>query len=131
VLYSGSSPNTVLVVDLNNDSREDIIWINTDLNTVSIRLGFADSAFVNRVIFMTSQQPGGLDVGDFNRDGYIDVATSDVGSKTICIFQSKGDGIVQYRRNYSTGACGYWVNAGDLNNVSNFHITIAAYGLNL
>jgi hypothetical protein len=75
----GNNPTPVAVGDFNGDGKLDLAVVNTGDNDVSVLLGKGDGTFQAAVDYPASpgSQPSSLAVGDFNRDGRLDMTLAD------------------------------------------------------
>jgi len=96
IAYAGFD---VAVGDFNGDGIPDIAATTTAANTVDILLGKGDGNFQAAVSYSAGQLGGGttnLAVGDFNKDGKLDVITSISGAyglgSSVSVMLGKGDG---------------------------------------
>jgi hypothetical protein len=96
IAYSGWD---VAVGDFNGDGIPDIAATTTAANTVDILLGKGDGNFQPAVSYSAGQLGGGttnVAVGDFNKDGKLDVITSVFGAyglgSSVSVLLGKGDG---------------------------------------
>jgi len=110
--------------DLNGDGLLDLAIVNAD-GTASILLGKGDGTFQTAITVPALLNAGtqasygslaGIAVGDFNRDGKLDMAVSNVVDGTVAVLLGYGDGTFQHPVFYAgeTGPVGLAV--GDLNN---------------
>jgi hypothetical protein len=87
----GGSPVGLAIADFNGDGNQDISVDNAAQSSLSqsVLLGKGDGTFQTQLTFKTGNFPYGLAVGDFNGDGYPDMAISnDVdGTSTILLSQ--------------------------------------------
>jgi len=88
----GNYPRDVIPVDVNHDGKIDLVVTNVGINTggalqstdgdepgsVAVLLGNGDGTFQAPITYSPSVYPGWTAVGDFNGDGYPDLATSQV-----------------------------------------------------
>jgi hypothetical protein len=88
----GNYPRDVIPVDVNHDGKIDLVVTNVGINTggalqstdgdepgsVAVLLGNGDGTFQAPITYSPSVYPGWTAVGDFNGDGYPDLATSEV-----------------------------------------------------
>jgi predicted Zn-dependent protease with MMP-like domain len=84
----GSSPNSITLADFNNDNVTDISVANTGSNNIGILLGYRNGTFDNQrsyAIFYDSR-PASIASGDFNRDGWTDIAVVNYDSDNFEIF---------------------------------------------
>ena len=95
----GSTPRWVTIADLNNDQQMDLLTANEESNDVSILLGKTDTTFIlpDRYNVGSPPQafPSGGATGDFNGDGYLDLAISNwgfVGPSDVSVLLNAGDG---------------------------------------
>lgn len=80
----GGGGNSVVAVDVNGDGKLDLVATNQADNTVTVLLGNGDGTFQNGVLYPACNFGGcsviNLTIGDFNKDGYPDLALPDYGS---------------------------------------------------
>jgi VCBS repeat protein/ASPM-SPD-2-Hydin domain-containing protein/FG-GAP repeat protein len=98
-----SYPSYVAVGDLNGDHIPDLIAVDSPY--ISVLLGNGDGTFQPPVDTPFSPAPV-IGIGDFNRDGKLDVAAavqSGIGS-TVTILLGNGDGTFQLGASYDIGA---------------------------
>jgi len=72
-------------------------------NTVSIFLGNGDGTFQPQVTYATGEEPMGIAVGDFNGDGFLDLAIVNFGGSNVGIHLGNGDGTFQPQLKFPTG----------------------------
>jgi hypothetical protein len=65
-----------VVADFNGDGILDVAAVSSSTNTVKVFLGNGDGTFPAPLSFHVDSDPTGLAVGDFNRDGFPDLATA-------------------------------------------------------
>ncbi|CAF3637374.1 unnamed protein product [Rotaria socialis] len=87
---NGSSPSSVAVGDFNNDSLADIAVANTGANNVGILLGYGNGTFSAITSYSTGNvsNPYSVSVADFNNDKCLDMAVSNLGSKSVQVKQT-------------------------------------------
>jgi hypothetical protein len=123
----GSQPLSVVVADFNGDGKPDLAVANggtnstTDPGSVSILLGNGNGTFQAAVNYSAGEAPGTVAVGDFNRDGHVDLVVTNYGdlhdslaSGTLSVLLGNGDGTFQAAQTYA-GAYGISVAVKDLN----------------
>jgi dienelactone hydrolase len=109
----GTNPTDVAVADLNRDGKLDLAVANQNCTsggppcgqgTVSVLLGNGNGTFQPHVDFDTGQDPNWVTVGDFNRDGKLDLAVIDGQgnqfTSAVVILLGKGDGTFQLAGSY-------------------------------
>jgi hypothetical protein len=76
---TGPAPNALALGDFNHDGKLDVATANNDSNltgTVSVLLGNGDGTFRPHVDYGTGVGPYSVAVGDFNKDGKLDLAVA-------------------------------------------------------
>src|SRR5947209_4140201 len=98
---TGLTPEVTISADMNHDGIADIVTANgcssscglgQGFNSVSVLLGNGDGRFRNKISFATGAQPLDVVVGDFNRDGVLDVASANAGTNTVSVLLGRRDG---------------------------------------
>ena len=85
---TGSSPFEISSADLNGDARPDLVVANRGANNVTALLGKGDGTFATTThlnSFATGRSPYDVAVGDFNRDGRVDLVTTNFEDRTISV----------------------------------------------
>ena len=115
----GPFPNAVSVGDFNNDGIQDLAVANSGspgTGSISILLGKGDGTFKTpgeNAGLADPNGPGFIATGDFNSDGAIDLAVSDLGG-TVRVFLGNGDGTFQPGVSYAAGPLTVYIVAADL-----------------
>jgi hypothetical protein len=106
----GRTPRWVTIADLNNDQKMDLLTANEQSNDVSILIGETDTTFVLPSRYNVGRPPqafpSGGAAGDFNDDGYLDLAISNwgfVGPSDVSVLLNAGDGTLLPKTNYTVG----------------------------
>jgi hypothetical protein len=105
----GKSPVSLSIADFNKDSRADLVVANQADGTISILLGNGDGTFGTQTVIpmpvgTTAASPSAVVTGDFNNDGNIDIAVTDIANSRVLVLLGNGDGTFQTPVAYATGA---------------------------
>jgi Bacterial Ig-like domain (group 3)/FG-GAP-like repeat len=103
---TGMGPESVAVGDFNGDGHPDLVISNGAFgsSTISVLLGAGDGTFQNAVTYDVGGRPCGVAIGDFNRDGKLDIAVSLYAtSSSVGVLLGKGDGTFGVQVNYAAG----------------------------
>ena len=86
----GNDSRSMVAADLNGDGVAELITANSQSANLSV-LQFSPSSSTYQIVFSpTTVQPYSVSVGDFDHDGYIDVATANLSSATNSFYVSGG-----------------------------------------
>jgi hypothetical protein len=87
------SPSSVLITDINADTKIDILISNspntTTPGTVSVLLGNGDATFEPRTAWATGINPNSIAVGDFNNDSLMDISTANYHGDNMSILLAR------------------------------------------
>jgi hypothetical protein len=115
---TGDIPIWVSIGDFNEDGNLDLSVTNNNSNDttyISILLGNGDGTFKSPVNYTVGTGPTSVSTGDFNRDGKLDLAVSNIFTNDISVLLGRGDGTFQAARNYPLGGSPWSVTVGDFN----------------
>jgi hypothetical protein len=112
----GDGPWTVTVADLTGHGISDLVVPSQhgNVGTVDILLGNGDGTFQPAVSYRAGSSAFQAAVGDFDRDGTLDLAVVDAGAN-VSILLGNGDGSFQAPVSYPAGPAPITVLAADLN----------------
>jgi hypothetical protein len=129
---SGTFSNSLAIADFNHDGSLDVASRGASLEgpSISILLGNGSGGFQVPVNYPTlegsgSVTPNSLAVGDFNKDGKLDLAATNSNSMTILL--GNGNGTFQAAVNYGAGMLPQSVVAADLNGDTADDLVVANY----
>jgi hypothetical protein len=112
----GSRTGTVVTGDFNSDGIQDIVTFDyTGTNLAYVRLGNGDGTFTLKGTLTLEGSAGHAVVGDFNRDGNLDLAISNEFANSVQILLGKGDGTFTVAADV-TMPHAYSLAVGDFNN---------------
>jgi dienelactone hydrolase len=131
--FGSHHPNSAAVGDFNGDGKLDLVVANGGSNDVSVFLGNGDGTFRAAVDYVTnsdldSVEPSSVTVGDFNRDGNLDLAVANPGGLSVLL--GNGDGTFKPFVSYAAGSTPFWVAAGDFNRDGKLDLVVANEGSN-
>jgi len=97
----------VALGDFNGDGKLDLAITNPSTDKVSALLGNGDGTFQAPVGYSTGaagSHPIAVSAADFNGDGKLDLAVTNLNTGTVAVFIGKGDGTFQDQVSYATTA---------------------------
>jgi len=127
----GSSPMAIAAGDFDRDGILDLAVANSGSGNVSILLGNGNGTFqpaANFGIAVTSPTPSGIVVGDFNRDGRLDLAVTNSGEDKVSILLGDGAGSFDetfFNSPFATGANPSAIVAGDFDRDGRLDVAVA------
>lgn len=109
------SPTSPAVADLNGDGLMDVAVIY-DSQRVAVMFGDGKGNLGKPVTYFVGQNPSGLQLADFNRDGKPDLVVTNVGSSSVTIQLNNGAGDFTIGLPILTGANSRALGVADFNN---------------
>jgi hypothetical protein len=86
----GTDGNAVVVKDINGDGKLDAITANYGSSSVSVFLGKGDGTFQPVKEYTVTSHPVDIAIGDFNKDGKLDIAAASATKITILLNNGLG-----------------------------------------
>ena len=136
--YTGASQvGSVAIGDFNGDGYPDLATTSAPDNSIYILLnkGTATPSFQAPVPYVQNDgtpapAPYYLTIGDFNRDGKLDIISANNGNATVGVLLGTGTGTFGATTYYPVGAGAIFANVGDINGDDRVDITaVTANGL--
>jgi len=128
---AGPGAFSLAVGDFNADGKLDVAVANNNGNlsgTVSILLGNGDGTFQTHVDYPVGMGPYSVAVGDFNRDGKLDLVVANYPSVfTVSVLLGNGDGTFQSQVTYPVGRQPISVAVADLNGDGKLDLAVADF----
>ena len=134
----GIGPVSLAVGDFNGDGLLDLaaatIGVNGRGNTISVLLGTGGGGFGAPTAFTAGPTPFAVAVGDFNRDGNLDLVVANVGpnldAQTVSILLGTGTGTFGAPTDFTVGTGPISVAVGDFNGDGVPDLATANFGSN-
>lgn len=132
----GTAPGSVEIADLNGDGKPDIIVANEQSDNVSILLGDGRGGFTQAKgsPFIAGHFPNDIAIGDFNRDGKLDLAFANHEEKHLTVLLGNGQGGLTPAPNspfaVDVRPHTHGVATGDLNGDGNLDLVTESWGNN-
>ncbi|CAF2835608.1 unnamed protein product [Rotaria sp. Silwood2] len=134
--YTGAISDMIAMVltDLNNDGRIDIMVANYATDNIGILLGLGKLTFSTMITYPIGyvSRPLFVTIGDFDNDDQMDIVVANFGSSTITIFLGYENESFAAQVSYSTGYQSWpvGITVGDFNGDNQLDIAASNYNMN-
>jgi len=125
VATAGSQVGSVAIGDFNGDGYPDLATTSGPDNAVYVQLnlGTATPTFGASKKYAINSGPYYLTIGDFNRDGKLDIISANSGSQTVGVLLNKGTGTFSAATYYNVSGDTIFANAADINGDDQIDLT--------
>ncbi len=106
---------TVLVKDVNLDTRLDLVRVSPSANEVLVALGNGNGTFTAAPAVPVGAGPVSVRCADLDRDGPQDIITANAGDGTVSVALGNGDGTFATAVHYSASPSPAGLDVADLN----------------
>lgn len=125
---TGIGPEALAVGDFRGNGMMDVVTGNTlgTADTVSVLLGNGNGTFATHVDYAAGGAPTSVAVGDFNRDGKLDIAVLYGSSNAhVSILLGNGDGTFRPFKSTTAGPGGNSIVVGDFNGDGKLDVAVS------
>jgi hypothetical protein len=130
----GSNPSSIAVGDFNDDNHLDIVVANNGTGNVGILLGFGNGMFAAQTTYLINinSYPQYITIGDFNKDGELDVAVVNSENDELYILLGSGNGTFATVTTYDAISESYPISiaVADFDKDNQSDVFVANYGTN-
>ena len=122
-------PSSIAIGDFNGDNKADLVITNSGAYNVLVVSGNNDGTFnptFNKIDSYPDRCPVSVVSGDFDKDGKIDFAVTNLVSFTVNVFRNNGNGTFQ-RARFAVGICPLGMTVGDFNGDTFLDLAVANY----
>ena len=113
----GAGPRSLALADVNADGKLDLLTANRTAGTVSVLLGNGLGSFAAAAgsPFAAGSQPFQITTGDFNHDGKVDVAVTNLTGASVSVLNGNGTGALAAPTAFAVGSQPEGIAAADAN----------------
>jgi hypothetical protein len=128
-VYFSSALTNLKSTDLNNDGNMDLVAVNGNTNTIAVVLGLGNGNFGSLTNYTLSSSPRDIAIGDFNNDGYSDLAVTQI-TNNLSVLLGSSTGSLSSVINYSVSSLHIGVVTNDYNNDGKLDLVTMSHNSN-
>lgn len=123
-----SLSQSIVVGDLNNDNKLDLVFEDFQTSSVRVHLGLGNGSFQDQAVYSIGDNPNSVTLGDFNNDTRLDIAVTDIFENVVRIIFWYGNGSFGKQIVYLTEANPHALVPGDFNNDGRLDLIVGNMG---
>ncbi len=129
---SGADPRAITSGDVNGDGAPDLVAVSYGSNNVSVYLNKNDGSgtFNAQTTASVGTSPQHLTLGDFNKDGKLDVVTANTNSNNLTVRLGMGNGTFGNSTAVGAGSSPVYVATADWNKDGKLDVAAVNNGIN-
>ena len=134
VIDVGIGPDFIAIADVNNDGKPDLLVANSTEGTLEVLLGKGNGTFVDKGVTRVSPPSSQTSlmtmvVGDFDKDGNLDVVitNSNSSSEIVTYLGGNGDGTFRTPRGIATGLQTLYLATADVDGDGNLDLIAGSF----
>jgi hypothetical protein len=114
----GESPRSIVSGDFDQDGDLDLAVSNQDsvIPNLALLFGNGQGDFSAPQLRSLSGTPQGINLGDFNQDGFLDLVVATAENNEVHVYDGQGNGNFKAPQSFAVGDNPQNVGVGDLNN---------------
>lgn len=127
-LLSGQFPVASRSADFDNDGDIDIAAVGGGSpGKLEVFLNQGDGTFAATVSTNVLNNARALTIGDFNKDGFVDIAVSHNGTTSVSILLNNGSGAFPSKTDVATGSFSQGISSGDFDGDGDIDLVVPLY----
>lgn len=115
VISETQGSESVAVGDVNGDGSADLVYPNSDNDTITIRAGNGRGTFGDAVLLATPDHPDTVALADLNGDARLDIVSANLLSNNVSVWLADGNGGFHPRTDFAVGPLPESLEVGDFN----------------